>query len=371
MNGEMDRRRAARGGIGWPGRLGFDACTRWLLLAVGGAAIVSATGSAVAWAQESEPPVRITFKADVEEGAELQFGDVVPLVLEITHSPDQTVVVGRLPRYRQWGPFEVRNQTPGRRTANDDGTVTTRQDIEAAALGTGKLQTPDIPITVRHPDGSEEEVYPFPLEVVVHSVLSGPDDPPEDIQPQADLSTPLLEQPAVRAAAAVLAAAVLAAAAAGAYYLYRRKRMPGDLPLPVVDTRTPWEAAIDELDRIERLDLPEDGHFKQHYTLVADAVRMYVHAMYLTDVSPVDAIDMTTDEIASALRRSALDVERVRLILDLLNECDLVKFAKYTPSVSSAYEASGQARHIVEVTRPAPANGQLEYEGDARREVTA
>lgn len=371
MNGGMDRRRAARGGIGWPGRLGFDVCARWLLLAVGGAAIVSAAGSAVAWAQESEPPVRITFKADAAEGAELQFGDVVPLVLEITHSPDQTVVVGRLPRYGQWGPFEVRNQTPGRRTVNDDGTVTMRQDIEAAALGTGTLQTPDIPITVRHPDGSEETVYPFPVEVVVHSVLSGPDDPPEDIQPQADLSTPLLEQPPVRAAAAVLAAAALVAAAAGAYYLYRRRRSPGDLPLPVVDTRTPWEAAIDELDRIERLDLPEDGHFKEHYTLVAGAVRMYVHAMYLTDVSAVDAIDMTTDEIASAMRRSALGVERVRLVIDLLSECDLVKFAKYTPSVSSAYEASGQARHIVEVTRPAPANGRLEYGADARREVTA
>lgn len=367
MNGGMDRRWATRGGMGWPGRLGFVACARWLLLAAGGAAVVSAAWPAVAWAQESEPPVRITFKADVEEGAELQFGDVVPLVLEITHSPDQTVVVGRLPRYRQWGPFEVRNQTPGRRTVSDDGTVTMRQDIEAAALGTGTLQTPDIPITVRHPDGSDEVVYPFPVEVVVHSVLSGPDDPAKDIQPQADLSTPLLEQPAVRWSAAALAAAALAA---GAYYVYRRMRGHGDLPLPVVDTRPPWEAAIDELDRIERLDLPEDGHFKEHYTLVADAVRMYVHAMYLTDVSPVDAIDMTTDEIASALRRSALDVERGRLVIDLLNECDLVKFAKYTPSVSSAYEASGQARHIVEVTRPAPDNGRLEYGANARREVT-
>ena len=79
---------------------------------------MSATGSAVAWAQEPEPPVRITFKADVEEGAELQFGDVVPLVLEITHSPDQTVVVGRLPRYRQWGRsrYAIRRRGGGRQT---------------------------------------------------------------------------------------------------------------------------------------------------------------------------------------------------------------------------------------------------------------
>ena len=89
-------------------------------------------------------------------------------------------------------------------------------------------------------------------------------------------------------------------------------------PLPVLDTRTPWEIAIDELDRIERLDLPEDGLFKEHYTLVADTMRVYVQAMYLRDVSPVDAIDMTTDEIWDALRRSSLDYDDAKLVLDLL-----------------------------------------------------
>lgn len=373
MTGKMVWRRAARVGCGWPGKLGFAACARWLLVAAVGAAIVGGATSGAAWAQEPKPPVHISFEADVDEGTELKFGDVVSFVLEITHSPDKTVNVGRLPRYpRQWGPFEVREQTRGRTTPNDDGTVTMRQEIQAAALGTGILRTPDIPITVRHPDGSVKEVLPFPVDVVVHSVLASEDDEPADIQqPQADLSTPLLEEPVGRAAAVGLAAgAVLAAVAAGAYYVYRRTRGHGILPLPVVDTRTPWDAAIEELDRIERLDLPEYGHFKEHYTLVADAMRVYVHAMYLADVSPVDAIDMTTDETAAALKRSALDDERVRLILDLLKESDLVKFARYTPSVSSAYEASGHARYIVEVTRPALDDGRLESTADARQEVT-
>lgn len=373
MTGKMDWRRAVRVGCSWPGKLGFGARARWLLVAAGVAAIASGTAPGAVWAQESKPPVHITFEADVDEGTELKFGDVVPFVLEITHSPDKTVNVGRLPRYpRQWGPsFEVREQTRGRTTSNDDGTVTMRQEIHAAALGTGILQTPDIPITIRHPDGSVEPVLPFPVDVVVLSTLSSEGDEPADIQPQADLSTPLLEDPVVQAATVGLATgAVLAAAAAGAYYVYRRTRGRGSLPLPVVDTRTPWDAAIEELDRIERLDLPEYGRFKEHYTLVADAMRVYVHAMYLADVSPVDAIDMTTDETAAALKRSVLDAAPVRLILDLLNECDLVKFARYTPSVSSAYEASGHARYIVEVTRPALDDGRLENAVDVRREVT-
>ena len=149
-----------------------------------------------------------------------------------------------------------------------------------------------------------------------------------------------------------------------AAYLIRR-RLQG-APIPVIDTRTPWEIAIDELDRIERLDLPEDGRFKEHYTLVADAMRVYVQAMYLRDVSPVDAIDMTTDEIRTALRRSSLNYDDAKLVLDLLQEADLVKFAKYTPAVSQSYEASGQARYIVEVTRPAFQPGRAVAERDIR-----
>ena len=377
MTGKKDWRRAARVGCSWPGKLGFGACARWLLVAAGVAAIAGGTAPGAAWAQEPKPPAHITFKADVDEGTELKFGDVVPFVLEITHSPDKTVNVGRLPRYpREWGPFEVREQTRGRTTSNDDGTVTMRQEIHAAALGRGILRTPDIPITIRHPDGSVEPVLPIPVEVWVRSLFSQEgddpaDDEPADIQPQADLSTPLLEDPVARSAAVGLAAgAVLAVAVAGAYYVYRRTRGRGSLPLPVVDTRTPWDVAIEELDRIERLDLPEYGRFKEHYTLVADTMRVYIHAMYLADVSPVDAIDMTTDETAAALKMSVLDAAPIRLILDLLNECDLVKFARYTPSVSSAYEASGHARYIVEVTRPALDDGRLENAVDARREVT-
>ena len=101
-------------------------------------------------------------------------------------------------------------------------------------------------------------------------------------------------------------------------------------------------------------------------------MRVYVQAMYLRDVSPVDAIDMTTDEIWAALRRSPLDYDDAKLVLDLLREADFVKFAKYRPAVSQAYEASGQARYIVEVTRPALQPEEALQNGTyTQQEVTA
>ena len=116
--------------------------------------------------------------------------------------------------------------------------------------------------------------------------------------------------------------------------------------------RTPWEIAVQALDRIERLDLPGDGKFKEHYGLVAGVTRIYTHAMYVADVSRQDATDMTTDEMEAAITRSSLDRRSAQLAVELLLKADLVRFSNYTPSVSEAYEALAQARDIVDGTMP-------------------
>ena len=320
-------------------------CRIWL--SVLAAALLAAGAFGTAFAQED-----ILSKVDISlevAPPNASFADEVTFTLDVTYPDDYSVVVHKLPR--DLGQFEVRDQSQAQTVLNDDGTKTTTQTITAVVFGRGTVQTPDLPISVRGPDGTVEQAFPLPKELTVGSVLPGPDAELEDIRPQADLSTPIWENPAAQSSGLLILLAGLLAGALVAAYLIRR-RLQG-VPLPVVDTRTPWEIAIEELDRIERLDLPEDGRFKEHYTLVADAMRVYVQAMYLRDVSPVDAIDMTTDEIWAALRRSTLNYDDAELVLDLLQEADLVKFAKYTPAVSQAYEASGQARYIVEVTRPA------------------
>ncbi|MYB50424.1 MAG: hypothetical protein F4X72_14365 [Dehalococcoidia bacterium] len=326
-------------------------CRIWL--SVLAAALLAAGAFGTAFAQEDVlSKVRISLSV---EPPTLSFGDEVTFTLEVTHPNDHRVVIPRLPTNSSWGQFEVREQSKAQTVVNNDGMMTTSQTITAVVFGRGTVQTPDLPISVRGPDGTVEQAFPLPKELIVGSVLPGPDAEPKDIQPQADLSTPILEQPIVQGAATLIGLitllGVLITLFVIGYFLYRHFR--SDEGLPIVDTRTPWEIAIEELDRIERLDLPEDGRFKEHYTLVADAMRVYVQAMYLRDVIPVDAIDMTTDEIWAALRRSSLNYDDAKLVLDLLQEADLVKFAKYTPALSQAYEASGQARYIVEVTRPA------------------
>ncbi|HET6463304.1 MAG TPA: hypothetical protein VFH33_05830, partial [Candidatus Krumholzibacteria bacterium] len=92
------------------------------------------------------------------------------------------------------------------------------------------------------------------------------------------------------------------------------------------------------------LGLPSRGDYKQHYTLVVDALRRYLEARY-----GVEAMDRTTYELIDALDHHRVRVEGLE---PLLNEADLVKFAKVTPSPESATAAVNHAREMVIRTTP-------------------
>ena len=277
---------------------------------------------------------------------ELTVGDPVTLTLGVMHAHDQAVVLPRIGP--EWGPFEVWSHTTTQTISNGDGTKTTFRQFRVTLFATGEFETPDLPIAIRRPDGIVEEVFPTPLRLTVKSVLSGPDEQLKDLRSPAELSTPFWEQPVVLALAAL---AVLAAAAATGYYLYRRSHRLDTTARPVVDMRSPWEVAIQELDRIDRIDLPGSGDLREHYTLVSGVIRVYLGTTYLRDAGRMEATEMSTEEIGAAISQSSLDYGNTRLVIELLREADLVKFANYAPLVSRAYEASSQVRNLVEVTR--------------------
>ena len=136
-------------------------------------------------------------------------------------------------------------------------------------------------------------------------------------------------------------------------------------------TRTPWEIAIQEIERIERIDLPGDARFKEHYALVAKVTKDYVRATCLGDSSGADGREMTTDEIVTALSQSTLDRRNVHLLVELFLEADLVQFSNYSPEVSQAYEALRRARDFVEGTKPATEDAAQQREIGRRSESTA
>ena len=280
--------------------------------------------------------VQVSFTAD--EG-DLRVGDPVDLTLQVTYPLGFQVILPRVPGI--WGSFEVRSQSPAAKADNGDGTETISQTIEVALFAPGTFETPELSVTLRDPAGQISE-QPVPaVSLTVGSVLVDGDTELRDIKPQAEVPVPPIWP-------WVLGALVLAGLAAAGLYLLSRRRSPvPSVAMTVLDTRSAYEIAQEELDHIEKVDLPAEGRFKEHYTLVADCVRRYLEGAH-----QVTAIDQTTEEVRLALRDTAVSRDNSGQVIDLLTDCDLVKFAKHIPEAGAARRTTGDTRRVVDAIRP-------------------
>jgi hypothetical protein len=156
--------------------------------------------------------------------------------------------------------------------------------------------------------------------------------------------------------------ALLVAAAALVWWLRRRARKTEEAP---PEPKLPADyIALTELTQIEKMNLLDSGRFKQYYTLITDVVRRYLEARYT-----IDAMDRTTSELLSELESRRR--RRVEKLEDLLNEADLVKFARLVPGIEAGHNAISMAREIVVKTKPspvAPGAGTGEPDNDATAE---
>ncbi|MFN3394497.1 MAG: hypothetical protein ACK41G_09670 [Candidatus Thermochlorobacter sp.] len=141
--------------------------------------------------------------------------------------------------------------------------------------------------------------------------------------------------------------ALLLVLAIGIYFLVRywRARAPAPVPVPA-PALTPYEVAFAKLKGLEELTLNSQNDFKIYYSAISDAVREFLERHY-----GFPAMEQLTSEIEATLqaKRPKEEVERVK---NLLEKADLVKFAKFQPTVSEAKESLSVAFQIIEIGRP-------------------
>jgi len=117
---------------------------------------------------------------------------------------------------------------------------------------------------------------------------------------------------------------------------------------PPPPPRHPYLVAIEALEQLSRGDMLTRGLTKDYYDAISDILRRY-----LGGTRNFDAIEMTTREVLARLKDNPLPGVTTVEIERLLSECDLVKFAKYTPSHEECEEVLKGAFSIVERGRPA------------------
>jgi hypothetical protein len=145
----------------------------------------------------------------------------------------------------------------------------------------------------------------------------------------------------------------LSAVAGLAYILYRRwKNAPRLAPVlrKLEPVRPADVVALEALDGVVAKGYVERGLYKPHYTEVMDVLRSYVEARF-----KIEALDRTSHELVQSLDGGAVDTVHRAHLAGMLDEADLVKFAKFAPDSEAARRLVDEARRWVRETAPAPA----------------
>ena len=146
-----------------------------------------------------------------------------------------------------------------------------------------------------------------------------------------------------------IAGALAGAALLGLYRFGRSRRRPA-LPSPeAVPTAPPLAAphpyrlALEQLAKVEREHWPARGEVARHYEAAVDALRGYLEA-----AEDVPARERTTEELLWSLPPHLTDNGLRERAHALLGEADLVKFARWRPTTTSAAEFLALCRSVLE-----------------------
>lgn len=126
-----------------------------------------------------------------------------------------------------------------------------------------------------------------------------------------------------------------------------RKHIRHAIEMEGFDARLPHEVAYDELRELRAKDLPGKGMIKEHYFSVSAIIRKYLERRF-----SYRAPEMTTEEFLNSIKLSSeLDAEVKKHLRKFLEQCDIVKFAKYGPTPLEILDSYKLAEGIVDRTK--------------------
>jgi hypothetical protein len=227
------------------------------------------------------------------------------------------------------------------------GRVTTTLELPLLALpdkpGRHVLTLPPLPISIARASGEVATVCTHEHRITVDDPTAETPDPKPKANPPPRVQREewtALKRAVIYGSIGVLAGAVLA------WLVARWLRRPRPAP-PPPPPRPPWEVALEKLDEVRHAGLLATHRYSEYYDRVGDAVREYFGSRY-----GFDGLECTTDEMLKELARSALAGVAMPEIAEFLQQCDLVKFARMTPTPDDCQKALADAELLVRKTEP-------------------
>jgi len=238
------------------------------------------------------------------------------------------------------GEFEIQDYQISGPTEQEDRIVHTI-DYTIAAYDVGSYHIPPVEIQYKTIEGEQKTISSEVIEIKVKAVA------PEDAADIKDIKGPLDIKknwaPYRKIFLWLTLALILTVLVFGCIRYYRKKKISQDRGPEL--RRPAHEIAYEELKMIWETFL-ENNLIKEFYLHLSEITRHYFSRRY-----QINALEATTEELIQELKNQHLHWRQKSLISNFLDECDLVKFAKYIPKMIETEKTYQLALQIIDETK--------------------
>ena len=134
---------------------------------------------------------------------------------------------------------------------------------------------------------------------------------------------------------------------AAGFWIYRRKKNKANVEVEQPKLVSLKERTLTAIEALEAAKLWEKDELKTHFVELSYILRSYLTARY-----NISLLEKTTHESALLLAQCGLEKETIDVVMKILSQADMVKFAKSKPDEISILRISAQAKQVVAETSP-------------------
>lgn len=232
--------------------------------------------------------------------------------------------------------FEVRKRQQYKVNTYKDSVV-----YQIQFFGTADTLLPALPVHIVQGNDTTT-VYTNPVALSFQSLLASEEEELRPFKPIFDFAAAWWPY--------IVALLLLLAAAAAFYYYFTRKEpeaetkpRPTFQPVPFRDPLKKLQQTLSDLKNRNPNTLKEYDKF---YISLGDAIREYFETLYR-----IPALESTSREIIQQLDKRAIDEDLVNDTREVLQEADMVKFAKFTPTSEQAEKALEKGYNFLDRAR--------------------
>lgn len=257
----------------------------------------------------------------------LRAGDVVTLSITLTHNQSYDEVI--FPKSSQFGQsFELRSRRRYRVSDSKDSLA-----YQLQFWGVDDATIPALPVKLIS-GADTTTLYTQSVSIAFNSVIQAEN-------PELRPLKPIFEFARAWWFYLLLLLLLIAAAVAIWYYHKKQQKQPEPKPPPEFEPQpflNPLRELENNLRQLNNVLGDDEMNYKQFYIDLGDAIRLYFEQMY-----HIPALESTSGEILQELNKRVIDDRIVKDTRIVLNEADMVKFAKFKPTREQAKKAFAKA----------------------------